>query len=71
MVRRLSSRIASLLLVIHGIIELIGLILINFMPHALISFGGLTGSALEQNSSAIAIFGALWGFARLIAAVGA
>ena len=71
MARRLSSRIASLLLVIHGIIELIGLTLINSKPHALISFGGLTGSVLEQNSSAIAIFGALWGCARLIAAVGA
>jgi hypothetical protein len=69
--RKLSVRIAGILLIIHGLIELAGLVLIKSMPHALISFGGLTGSALEQNASAIAIFGALWGLARLIAAVGA
>ena len=40
------------------------------MPNSLVSFGGLTGSVLEQNASVIATFGALWGFTRLIAAAG-
>ena len=69
--RKLSARIASILLIIHGLIELAGLVLINSMPHALISFGGLTDKLLEQNAFVIAIFGALWGLARIIAAVGA
>lgn len=69
--RKLSARIAGILLIVHGLIELAGLILINSMPNAFISFGGLTGSALEQNASVIAFFGALWGLARIIAAVGA
>jgi len=69
--RKLSARIAGILLIIHGLIELSGLALINSMPHALISFGGLTDTALEQNAFVIAIFGALWGISRLIAAVAA
>jgi uncharacterized membrane protein (DUF2068 family) len=69
--RKLSVRIASILLILHGLIELAGLVFINSMPHALISFGGLTGPALKQNAATIAILGALWGIARLIAAVGA
>ena len=69
--RKLSARFAGILLIIHGLIELAGLALINSMPHALISFGGLTDKLLEQNAFVIAIFGALWGITRIIAAVGA
>jgi hypothetical protein len=49
--RKLSVRIASILLILHGLIELAGLVFINSMPHALISFGGLTGPALKQNAA--------------------
>jgi len=69
--RLLSARIASVFLILHGLIEIAGLVLINSLPLALISFGGLTGPALERNASAIAMFGVFWGIARLIAAWGA
>lgn len=68
--RKLCARIASVLLSLHGSFELVGPLFVNSMPNSLISFGGLTGSTLEQNASVIAMFGWLWGLARLIAAVG-
>jgi hypothetical protein len=69
-IRKSSARIASVLLVLHGLIEIAGLVLVNSLPLALISFGGLAGPALEQNTSTIAMFGVFWGIARLIAAWG-
>jgi hypothetical protein len=69
--RKISSRLASILLVLHGLIEIAGLMFINSISLALISFGGLTGPALERNASAIAMFGVFWGIGRLIAAWGA
>lgn len=68
--RKSSARTASILLVLHGLIEIAVLVLVNSMPPALISFGGLAGPTLEQNTSAIAMFGVFWGIARLIAAWG-
>lgn len=68
--RKISSRIASILLILHGLIEITGLVFINSTPDTLISFGGLTGSLLEQNAQLIGVFGALWGISRLIAAAG-
>jgi hypothetical protein len=68
--RKYSVRIASILLIIHGSIEIAGLILINFIPGTLIGFGGLSGPELEQNASAIAMFGVFWGVARLLAGWG-
>jgi len=71
MSRKLSSRIASMFLILHGLIEIVGLLFINSMPQTMTSFGGLTGSLLEQNTQVIGMFGALWGISRLIAATGA
>ena len=71
MTRKLSSRIASLFLILHGSIEIVGLLFINSMPNTMINFGGLTGSLLEQNAQVIGVFGAIWGISRLIAATGA
>ena len=68
--RNLSARIASGFLVLHGLIEIAGLVFINSIPLALISFGGLTGQALEHNASAIAMYGVFWGIARFVAAWG-
>jgi len=68
--RKYSARIASLFLILHGLIEIAGLVFINSIPFALISFGGLTGAALGRNASAIAMFGVFWGIARFIAAWG-
>jgi hypothetical protein len=58
-------------LILHGLIEIVGLLFINSMPQTMTSFGGLTGSLLEQNAQVIGMFGALWGISRLIAATGA
>lgn len=69
--RKLSARVAGILLALHGLIEVVGLIFISSIPNTLISFGGLTGSLLEQNVQTVGLFGALWGVSRLIAAVGA
>ena len=68
--RKLSARMAAALLIIHGLIEIAGLVLINSIPLALISFGGLSGPELERNASAIAMFGVFWGISRLFAAWG-
>jgi hypothetical protein len=68
--RKLSARIAGILLALHGLIEVVGLMFISSIPNSMISFGGLTGPLLEQNVQTVGMFGALWGFARLITAVG-
>jgi hypothetical protein len=68
--RKLSARIAGVLLILHGIIEIAGLIFINSIPRALISFGSLSGPELDRNASAVAMFGLLWGTARIISAWG-
>ena len=68
--RKWSARIASIFLILHGLIEIAGLIFINSIPRALISFGGLEGQDLEDNASAVAMYGVFWGIARLIAAWG-
>lgn len=69
--RKLSARIAVVLICAHGLIEIAGLVFINSMPDALISFGGLTGPSLEQNAQMVGMFGVLWGLSRLIVGWGA
>lgn len=68
--RRFSARIVSVFLILHGLIEVAGLVFINSVPLALISFGGLNGQALEHNASAVAMYGVFWGLARFVAAWG-
>jgi hypothetical protein len=68
--QRSSARIAGVFLIVHGLIEIAGLVLIDSIPLALVSFGGLNGQALERNASAIAMYGVFWGIARLVAAWG-
>lgn len=68
--RKFSARIASVFLILHGLVELAGLAFIGFIPLALISFGGLNGQTLEHNASAIAMYGAFWGIGRFVAAWG-
>jgi lysylphosphatidylglycerol synthetase-like protein (DUF2156 family) len=69
--KELSPRIAAVLLVLHGLIEITGPVLIGLAPDTLISFGGVTGSTLQQNIGTITAFGVLWGIARLFAGWGA
>lgn len=68
--RTRSSQIAAILLVLHGLIEIAGPVLLTSMPNTLVSFGGLTGSVLLQNVRTVVLFGLLWGIARLIAGWG-
>ena len=68
--RTLSAKLSSLLLTVHGLIEVTSLVFIASIPLALISFGGLTGPALERNASSVAMFGVFWGIARIVAAWG-
>ncbi len=68
--RLISARIASVILILHGLMEIAGLILMNSMPLALISFGGLTGPNLERSTSVVVMFGVFWGISRIIAAWG-
>jgi hypothetical protein len=68
--RKLGLRIAAALLALHGLIEITGFILINSTSHTQISFGGLTGALVAQNTQTIGVFGALWGSTRLIAGLG-
>lgn len=69
--RERCLRIAAVLLTVHGLIEIAGPVLLVSMPHALVSFGGLTGLLLEQNVWTVAMIGVLWGIARLFAGWGA
>lgn len=69
--RKLAVRIAAILLVLHGLIEILGLVFRSSMAtNTVISFGGLTGPLLAKNAGAVAIFGGLWGVSRFIAAWG-
>lgn len=68
--RKYSARIASVFLILHGLVEVAGFAFLNSIPLALVSFGGLTDGALERNASAVAMYGVLWGLARFIAAWG-
>lgn len=68
--RTFSARIASLFLILHGLIEFAGFALISSIPLALVSFGGVNGKTLEHQASAIAMYGVFWGIARFVAAWG-
>jgi len=68
--RKRTARIAAVLLILHGLLEIAGLALVNSNHGTLIAFGGLTGTLLAENIQVVALIGVLWGFARLAAAWG-
>ena len=68
--RQRSARIAAGLLVLHGLIEVSGLLMIKSLPHSLESFGNLGQSQIEVNAISIVSFGVIWGLSRLVAAWG-
>lgn len=65
-----SARIAASLLVVHGLIEMTGLLFAGAAANALQAFGSLQGEQLAANAVTIALFGGLWGAARWVAAWG-
>jgi hypothetical protein len=68
--RKLSARIAAILLIIHGLIEIYGLWMPERVAHNLQFFGGMDQSQIAANSISIVLLGAIWGATRWIAAWG-
>ena len=71
---KLSARIAAVLLVLHGLMEVAGLLGINVPPQTFASvmenFGGMGKSQIAANMMSIILLGVMWGITRLIAAWG-
>jgi hypothetical protein len=72
--RRLSARIASILLILHGLMEVAGLVAI-FSPTQAVAqsfenFGGMDKVQIAANMMSITLLGLMWGITRLIAAWG-
>jgi hypothetical protein len=68
--RKLSARIACILLILHGLIEIVSL----FAPHTITEnlqfFGGMDKSQIAVNSLSIAYLGTMWGVTRCVSAWG-
>jgi hypothetical protein len=72
--RKLSARIASILLIMHGLMEVAGLVAI-FSPAQAVAqsfenFGGMGKSQIAANMMPIVLLGVMWGITRFIAAWG-
>ena len=68
--RKLGARIAVILLVIHGLIEVFGLFMPERMTQNLQFFSGMGKSQIAANSISIVLLGATWGITRWVAAWG-
>jgi hypothetical protein len=68
--RKISARIAAVLLVLHGFIEVSGLFALKYMSASLVSFGGMDQTQIGENITSIAALGILWGLTRFAAAWG-
>ena len=62
--RKLSARIAAILLIIHGMIEIFGLLMPERIAHNLQFFGGMNQLQIAANSTSIVLLGAIWGITR-------
>lgn len=69
--RKTSARIAAVLLIIHGLIEVSGLFTLKLMSSSLVSFSGMDKVQIEANIGSIIGLGILWGLTRFAAAWGA
>ncbi len=71
--RKISARIASVLLILHGFIEVAGLVAI-FSPaqfaQTFENFGGMGKTQIAANMIPIVMLGVVWGITRFIAAWG-
>jgi hypothetical protein len=72
--RKLSARIASILLILHGLMEVAGLLGIIYPAQAFaqtfVNFGGMDKSQIAANMMSITLLGLMWGITRFIAAWG-
>lgn len=69
-VRQRCARVAAVVLVLHGLIEVSGLLALSSLAQTLQHFGGLEQAQIEANALTIALFGVVWGAGRLAAAWG-
>jgi hypothetical protein len=65
-----SARLAGILLVLHGLIELSGIFMPDNFAENLQFFHGMDPSQIAANSISIVLIGAMWGIIRLVAACG-
>lgn len=65
-----STKIAAILLIVHGLIEVSALFTLNLMTGSLVSFGGLDQAQIADNIGSIVALGILWGLTRFVAAWG-
>ena len=69
-----NLKIAAILLILHGIIEVLGLFALfapaQYSSKVFLNFGGMDPELIAGNLGMVAIFGPLWGVARIIAALG-
>ena len=74
MKRKLSARIAATLLILHGLIEVAGLLSIitpaKTFAQTMENFGGMGKTQIAANMVTIILLGALWGITRFIAGWG-
>ena len=68
--RKISARIAAVLLVLHGFIEVSGLFALKYMSASLVSFGGMDQTQIDENITSIAALGIFWSLTRFGAAWG-
>jgi hypothetical protein len=71
MTRKTFARIAAVLLIIHGLIEVSALFALKLMTNSLVSFGGMDPAQIKANTGSIVALGTLWGLTRFMAAWGA
>jgi hypothetical protein len=69
--RKTSARIAAILLIVHGLIEVLALFALKLTTNSLVSFGGMDPAQIKANIGSIAALGILWGLTRWAAAWGA
>ena len=72
--KKISARIASLLLILHGLIEVAGLLAITtptqIFPQTMENFGGMGKTQIAANMESIILLGVMWGLTQFIAAWG-
>jgi uncharacterized membrane protein (DUF2068 family) len=72
--RKLSARIAAVLLVLHGLMEVAGLLSMSVpsqtFASAMENFGGMGKSQIAANMVSIILLGVMWGITRWVAAWG-
>ena len=72
--RKLSAKIASILLILHGLMEVAGLMALfssaQTVAQTFENFGGMGKAQIAANMMSITLLGLMWGITRFIAAWG-